>query len=93
MTKATFNYDAIVGDYQFQAMHNGFRMQRFWHKGKLLIWDELIAPLISSDIHYPIIEVGCGAGLLLEHLATCPQLKIGVDINYQALIFLSNRFK
>jgi len=92
MPKVPFNYQSVAGDYQYQAMHRGYPMQRFWHKGKLIVWDELIAPLISDDPLYPIIEVGCGAGLLLEHLAPLAQMKIGVDINTQALTFLSNRF-
>ncbi len=92
MPKLHFDYHSVAGDYQYQAMHKGLPMQRFWHKGKLIAWDELISPMISGDIEYPIIEVGCGAGLLLEHLAPLPQMKIGVDINTQALTFLSNRF-
>jgi len=92
MPRLPFNYHSVAGDYQYQALHKGLPMQRFWHKGKLIVWDELISPLISDEIEYPIIEVGCGAGLLLEHLAPLPQIKIGVDINTQALTFLSNRY-
>ena len=92
MPKLHFDYHSVAGDYQYQAMHKGLPMQRFWHKGKLIAWDELISPMISGNLKYPIVEVGCGAGLLLEHLAPLAQMKIGVDINTQALTFLSNRF-
>jgi SAM-dependent methyltransferase len=92
MPKGPFNYQSVAGDYQYQAMHEGLPMQRFWHKGKLIVWDELISPMISDEDTYPIIEIGCGAGLLIEHLAPLPHMKIGVDINSQALGFLSNRF-
>jgi SAM-dependent methyltransferase len=92
MPKRPFNYQSVAGDYQYQALHKGLPMQRFWHKGKLIVWDELISPLISGENKYPIIEIGCGAGLLLEHLAPLPQMKIGVDINSQSLTFLSSRY-
>ena len=92
MPKVPFDYQSVDGDYQSRAMHTGLPMQRFWHKGKLIVWDELILPLISGDPQYPIIEVGCGSGLLIEHMAHFPQMKVGVDINYQALNYLSNRF-
>ena len=92
MPDPTFDYQSVAGDYQFRAMREGPRLQRFWHVGKLLVWDELIAPQIRDDPPTPIIEVGCGAGLLLQHLAQQPGLKVGADINLQALTFLSKRF-
>jgi SAM-dependent methyltransferase len=93
MPAKPFNYQSVAGDYQYQAMRHGFPMQRFWHKSKLIFWDEIIAPqLIKDDSSGPIIEIGCGAGLLLQHLASWPQMKIGTDINFQAFAFLSGRF-
>jgi SAM-dependent methyltransferase len=89
-----FDYRSVAGDYQYQALLHGFPMQRFWHKGKLIFWDEVIAPQLAGPSgEGPIAEVGCGAGLLLQHLAEWAQLKMGVDINFQALTFLSSRFQ
>ena len=92
MPKPSFNYQAVAGDYQYRAMLAGPPLQRFWHAGKLLVWDELIAPCVRNDPQFPLIEVGCGAGLLLQHLAQEPILKVGTDINFQALQFLHQRF-
>lgn len=39
------------------------------------------------------MEIGCGAGLLIQHLASSPQLKLGLDINFHALTFLKKRFE
>jgi len=92
MPKSSFNYQAVAGDYQYRAMLAGPPLQRFWHTGKLLVWDELIAPRVRNEPQFPLIEVGCGAGLLLQHLVQEPVLKVGTDINFQALRFLNQRF-
>lgn len=93
MHRNKFDYQTVAGDYQYHAMLHGLPMQRFWHKGKLIFWDESIAPLLSNlKTTGPIMEIGCGAGLLLQHLAEWQQMKIGLDVNLQALAFLTNRF-
>jgi ubiquinone/menaquinone biosynthesis C-methylase UbiE len=94
MREKKFDYQSVAGDYQFRAMLHGLPMQRFWHKGKLIFWDESIAPILASiKTDGPIMEIGCGAGLLLQHLADWKQVKIGLDVNLQALRFLTERFK
>ncbi len=92
MSESHFDYQAVAGDYQYHAMLAGPPLQRFWHAGKLLVWDELIAPCVQNEPQFPLMEVGCGAGLLLQHLVKQPVLKVGTDINFQALQFLHQRF-
>lgn len=93
MDEKKFDYQNVAGDYQYRAMLHGLPMQRFWHKGKLIFWDEVIAPLVSNiDSTGPVMEVGCGAGVLLQHLASWHQIKVGLDVNFQALTFLTGRF-
>jgi ubiquinone/menaquinone biosynthesis C-methylase UbiE len=94
MSTKPFDYQTVAGDYQYHAMLHGLPMQRFWHKGKLVFWDKVIAPRLGRvQTNTPIMEIGCGAGLLIQHLASSPQLKLGLDINLHALTFLQKRFK
>ena len=94
MSGKPFDYQTVAGDYQYRAMLHGFPMQRFWHKGKLVFWDKVIAPRLGRvHTNTPIMEIGCGAGLLTQHLASSPQLKLGLDINFHALTFLHKRFE
>jgi SAM-dependent methyltransferase len=91
MPEKGFNYQSVTGDYQEKAIKEGPRLQRFWHRGKLVVWDEVIAAKVQEDNQKPIMEIGCGAGLLLQHLYTWPALSVGLDINLQSLIYVKNR--
>lgn len=94
MSGKKFNYQSVAGDYQYHALHHGYPMQRFWHKGKLFFWEKVIEPRLGQmQTTAPVMEIGCGAGLLIQHLASLPQPKLGLDINVQALFFLQKRFQ
>ena len=94
MKNNRFDYQSVAGDYQSRAMLSGPRMQRFWHAGKLVAFDLLMeqfkAEFISAKT---IVEVGCGSGLLIQHLAQVGKQFYGVDINFRALQYLNTQMK
>jgi ubiquinone/menaquinone biosynthesis C-methylase UbiE len=73
----------IPGDYQFRAMNSGPQLQRFWHRNKLQVLDQ-VTPITGSDI---VVDVGCGSGNLTLHSAEKCKLAIGVDPSETAIEF------
>lgn len=53
---------AIDGGYQYRALTEGYRVQRFWHYSKTLAIQEFLPPQ-STD---RIIDVGCGSGVITK---------------------------
>ena len=66
-------------------------MQRFWHRGKLAMIDELLRPHLKADSR--VLEVGCGAGNLLVQASAPGSYPIGLDLSLQALTFVRARLR
>lgn len=66
-------------------------MQRFWHRGKLIMIDELIRPHLQAGSR--ILEIGCGAGNLLLQAAVAGSYPMALDLSIQALIFVRSRLE
>lgn len=87
----SFDYHAVPGDYQYRALNSGHRMQRFWHRGKLMMIDRLLRPYLQEGSR--ILEVGCGAGNLLVQASVRGSYPIGLDLSLQALTFVRSRLR
>lgn len=87
----SFDYHSVAGDYQYRAMQSGHPIQRFWHRGKLTMIDELLRPHLKADSR--VLEIGCGAGNLLMQAAAPGSYPIGLDLSLQALTFVRSRLR
>jgi ubiquinone/menaquinone biosynthesis C-methylase UbiE len=66
-------------------------MQRFWHRGKLFMIDELIRPHLGAGSR--ILEIGCGAGNLLLQATVAGSYPMALDLSMQALTFVRSRLE
>jgi SAM-dependent methyltransferase len=87
----SFDYHSVAGDYQYRALHSGHPMQRFWHRGKLIMIDQLIRPHLSAGSR--LLEIGCGAGNLLLQATVAGSYPVALDLSMQALTFVRSRLK
>jgi 2-polyprenyl-3-methyl-5-hydroxy-6-metoxy-1,4-benzoquinol methylase len=87
----SFDYHSVAGDYQYRALHSGRPMQRFWHRGKLLMIDQLIRPHLRAGAR--LLEIGCGAGNLLLQAAVAGSYPVALDLSMQALTFVQSRLR
>jgi ubiquinone/menaquinone biosynthesis C-methylase UbiE len=87
----SFDYHSVAGDYQYRALHSGHPMQRFWHRGKLLMIDELIRPHLQPGSR--LLEIGCGAGNLLLQATVTGSYPVALDLSMQALTFVRSRLE
>lgn len=87
----SFDYHSVAGDYQYRALHSGHPMQRFWHRGKLLMVDQLLRPHLKAGSR--LLEIGCGAGNLLLQATVAGSYPVALDLSMQALTFVGSRFK
>jgi ubiquinone/menaquinone biosynthesis C-methylase UbiE len=87
----SFDYHSVAGDYQYQALHSGHPMQRFWHGGKLTMIDQLICPHLQAGSR--LLEVGCGAGNLLLQATVSNSYPVALDLSMQALTFVRSRLE
>ena len=87
----SFDYHSVAGDYQYRALHSGHPMQRFWHRGKLVMIDQLIRPHLRAGAR--LLEIGCGAGNLLLQAAVAGSYPVALDLSMQALTFVRSRFE
>jgi len=87
----SFDYHSVAGDYQYRALHSGHPMQRFWHRGKLIMIDELIRPHLKDGAR--LLEIGCGAGNLLLQAAVHGSYPVALDLSMQALTFVRSRLQ
>ena len=78
----------IGGDYQFNALHNGFVVQRFWHSLKFRTI-ERIAPYTEAT---KILDLACGSGVVADYLAQRGAEVHGVDGNPSAIEFARSTF-
>ncbi|HJQ14801.1 MAG TPA: class I SAM-dependent methyltransferase [Anaerolineales bacterium] len=87
----SFDYHSVAGDYQYRALHSGHPMQRFWHRGKLMMIDQLIRPRLQSGSR--LLEIGCGAGNLLLQATIAGSYPVALDLSMQALTFVRSRLE
>ncbi len=87
----SFDYHSVAGDYQYRALHSGHPMQRFWHRGKLTMIDQLIRPHLKAGSR--LLEVGCGAGNLLLQATVAGSYPVALDLSRQALTFVRSRLE
>ena len=87
----SFDYHSVAGDYQYRALQSGHSMQRFWHRGKLVMIDSLLRPHLKEGSR--ILEIGCGAGNLLIQASVRGSYPIGLDLSLQALTFVWSRLR
>ena len=85
----SFDYHSVAGDYQYRALQSGHPMQRFWHRGKLLMIDRLIRPHLQVGSR--LLEIGCGAGNLLLQATVAGSYPVALDLSMQALTFVRSR--
>lgn len=87
----SFDYHSVAGDYQYRALHSGHPMQRFWHRGKLFMIDQLIRPHLRAGSR--LLEIGCGAGNLLLEATVAGSYPVALDLSMQALTFVRSRLE
>ncbi|HET6823925.1 MAG TPA: class I SAM-dependent methyltransferase [Anaerolineales bacterium] len=87
----SFDYHSVAGDYQYRALHSGHPMQRFWHRGKLVMIDQLIRPHLRAGSR--LLEIGCGAGNLLLQATVAGSYPVALDLSMQALTFVRSRLE
>lgn len=87
----SFDYHSVAGDYQYRALHSGHPMQRFWHRGKLVMIDQLIRPHLRAESR--LLEIGCGAGNLLLQATVAGSYPVALDLSMQALTFVRARLE
>ena len=66
-------------------------MQRFWHRGKLIMIDQLIRPHLRAGSR--LLEIGCGAGNLLLQATVPGSYPVALDLSMQALTFVRSRLE
>lgn len=80
---------AIAGDYQYRALTEGPRVQRFWHDTKRWLVRRYLAPGPNDRV----LDVGCGSGVVAAALADAPVREcVAVDGNPAAIAFAAQRF-
>ena len=87
----SFDYHSVAGDYQYRALHSGHAMQRFWHRGKLTMIEQLICPHLKAGSG--LLEIGCGAGNLLLQATVPGSYPVALDVSMQALTFVRSRLE
>ena len=87
----SFDYHSVAGDYQYRALQSGHPMQRFWHRGKLVMIERLIRPHLRAGSR--LLEIGCGAGNLLLQATVAGSYPVALDLSMQALTFVRSRLE
>jgi len=79
----------IDGDYHYRALTSGNPVQRFWHKSKFFLIQELLIPT-CGDV---VLDVGCGSGVCSAYMAQQGARVVGVDGNQQAISFAKDSYR
>lgn len=79
----------IDGSYQHDALHNGPALQRAWHRDKFNLFERRF-PIGPGERG---IDVGCGSGVITNHLADRGCKMLGVDGNTQAVAFAQQAYE
>lgn len=79
-------HEEIPGDYQFRALHDGPRVQRFWHRNKLHVLRDAVASTSPAGLDV-LVDLGCGSGNLLFGSGLTARLAVGLDASRGALRF------
>lgn len=87
MGSQCFNYDSYDGAYQFNAMHYGNKIQRFWHREKL----DIMLSVLDIQRSNLVVDLGCGSGNATFMIASRAKRVIGLDISDSALRFCNKR--
>jgi len=78
----------IAGDYQYRARTAGFIVQRFWHAEK----ERMIRRHSMPQAGEAVLDVGCGAGVISDFLASTGATVLAIDGNPDAIEFARRRF-
>lgn len=78
-----FDPKTISGNYQYRALYEGSRVQRFWHRHKL----DLVKHLVKFDASDNVLDAGCGSGNLCFSIAPLCRQVVGIDIFENAIAF------
>ncbi|MFH1369139.1 MAG: methyltransferase domain-containing protein [Elusimicrobiota bacterium] len=73
----------IAGNYQYKALHQGGRMQRFWHANKITLIKNIVN-FRNSDV---VLDAGCGSGNLCFSLSEICKEVDGIDMFEDAVKF------
>ncbi len=79
----------IPGDYQARALDSPRPAQRFWHRAKIRLLDQ-VAP---ADTAARVADAGCGSGVIAAHLARRAREVVGFDANPAAVAFARQEWK
>lgn len=88
MDKRNGDTITIAGDYQYKAITEGYRVQRFWHQAKLLAIRKFLPPE-SGDL---VLDIGCGSGVISSFLGENGANVVGIDANPEAVQFAAERY-
>lgn len=88
MPRRTGDTVEIGGDYQYRALTQGPRVQRFWHYSKHLS----IRKYLPTAPGEAVIDVGCGSGTVASFLGTFGADVLGIDGNPEAIEFATRMY-
>jgi SAM-dependent methyltransferase len=77
----------IPGDYQYRALQQGPRLQRFWHRNKITVMQRVLRGAPAEMV----VDVGCGSGNLVFESGRRARLAVGLDVSEDALRFCNGR--
>lgn len=81
---------AIGGDYQYRAVTEGPRPQRFWHDTKRWLARRYLAPKPDERV----LDIGCGSGVVAAAMADASVREcLGIDGSADAVAFASRQFR
>jgi len=88
MNKKDGDAIAIGGDYQYRALTEGYSVQRFWHRAKLLAIRKFLPPRAQDRV----LDIGCGSGVVSGFLGESGAHVVGLDTSAEAIRFATARY-